>query len=308
MTPHAPHPITHLHRTIPLALAAVLLASPTTLPAQTPLLGADGKPLAFDAISIREDKFEPTPENPPKYGPTPDGYRLKGPPLTIVIRAAYLPTPGSDTLTFGPSQLSGIPPWLRQTQYDIDAKVSALDLPRWRDPAQQPAMMRAMLQALLADRFKLVVHRESKEIPIYELTVAKNGPKFKPSKLAPLSDIQQTNPHAANMVALDGAIVAPGPNPGQELIFGVTMPAFATFLSQLAGRPIHDKTGLTGRYDITYQAEPPPPDPGGPPPPPDDLATQMFSVLPQQLGLQLKSTKGSVESLVIDHIEPPSPN
>jgi uncharacterized protein (TIGR03435 family) len=154
-----------------------------------------------------------------------------------------------------------VPAWLNQVHYDIDAKVSEADLPRWRDPAQQPAM----LQAMLVDRFKLVVHREAKEAPIYEMTVAGSGPKFKPSSAATLAEVQQTHPNAGNAVALGGAIVSPGANPGEQMIFGATMPAFSTFLSTLVGRPIRDKTGLTGRYDITYQMDPPSQDSAGRP-------------------------------------------
>jgi uncharacterized protein (TIGR03435 family) len=285
--------------------AALLFAAPQAVlaqAAQPPILGADGKPLTFAVVSIREDKSEPTRENPPKMGSTPDGYRLYGPPLTMVIRAAFIPSQGGTP--FGPGQLTGVPAWLHSIQYDIDAKVSEADLPRWRDPAQQPAMLRAMLQAMLTDRFKLAVHREDKEVSVYELTVAENGPKFKPSAEAALTDIRQKHPDAANMIALNNAIVASGSNREQQLIFGVTMPSFATFLSGIVRRPVQDKTGLTGRYDITYRQPPPPPQEGAEPP---DLSSEIFSIV-DQLGLQLKSAKGSVETLVIDHIEPPSEN
>jgi len=117
-----------------------------------------------------------------------------------------------------------------------------------------------------------------------------------------LADIHQNHPNAANMVALGGAVVAPGVTPGQQLIFGVTMPAFCTFLSNLVGRPIQDKTGLTGRYDITYQMEPPQEGAA-----PSDLSSQIFTIV-QDLGLHLVGAKGQVETLVIDHIEPPSEN
>jgi uncharacterized protein (TIGR03435 family) len=281
---------------------ALLFAAPASVLAQAApasLLGADGKPLTFAVVSIREDKSEPTRENPPKMGPTPDGYRLYGPPLSMVIRAAFSPSQGAT-----PLDTTGVPAWLNSTHYVIDAKVSEADMPRWKDPAQQPAMLRAMLQAMLADRFKLIVHRESKEVSIYEMTLAKSGPKFKPSAETALADIRQNHPDAANMIALNNAIVATGANREQQLIYGVTMPDFANFLSRVVGRPVQDKTGITGRYDIAYRQPPPPPEEGAAP----DLSSEMFSVVEDQLGLQLKSAKGSVETLVIDHIEQPSEN
>ncbi|HET6217058.1 MAG TPA: TIGR03435 family protein [Acidobacteriaceae bacterium] len=141
-------------------------------------MGADGKPLAFDVVSIREDKSDPTPQNPVKNGPTPDGYRLKDMPLLAVIPVAYVPSQG--TFNFGPNQITGVPACVYSIRYDVDARVSEVDLPKWKDPTLQAAMLRAMLQAMFADRFKLAVHRETKEVPIYELTRGRKGPKFKP--------------------------------------------------------------------------------------------------------------------------------
>jgi uncharacterized protein (TIGR03435 family) len=181
-------------------------------------------------------------------------------------------------------------------------------MPKWKDPALQPAMLRAMLQAMLADRFKLAIHRENKVIPIYELTVGRKSPKFKPSEATTLAEIRQKHRDAVTLRS--GTIVVRGPNPGQQTLFGVTMPDLGTFLSTLAGRPIHDKTGLTGKYDITYQIElPPPPQEGsGTAVPPDFFSSQIFSIVQDQLGLKLNAAKGLVESLVIDHVERPSAN
>jgi uncharacterized protein (TIGR03435 family) len=264
--------------------------------------------MTFDVVSIREDKSVPTPEHPPQYGPTPDGYRLKGLPLILAILAAYIPSGGDDSVVFKFDQIAGIPTWLPQTRYDIEAKVSEADLPRWKDPTEQPAMLRAMLQAMLADRFKLAVHRETRVVPIYEMTVGRTGPKFKPSEATALADIRLKHPDAFTLVG--GTIVATGPNPGQQRLFGVTMPGLCSFLSNMAGRPVHDKTGLTGKYDITYQVELPPPaqEGGGTVPSPDFSTSQIFFVVEDQLGLKLRPEKGPVESLVIDHVERPSEN
>jgi uncharacterized protein (TIGR03435 family) len=302
-------------RGISLAMAAgVLLAGPVAVLAQAatsaeaaPPVGADGKPLAFDVVSIREENSENAPQNPVQNGPTPDGFRLKDAPLLAVIQTAYLPSEGG--LTFRPNQITGVPAWaFHLIHYDIDARVSEADMPRWKDPALQPAMLRAMLQAMLADRFKLAIRRENKVIPIYELSVGRKGPKFKPSEATTLAEMRQKHPNVATLRS--GTFVVAGPNPVQQTLFGVTMRDLGTFLSVLAGRPIQDKTGLTGKYDITYQIELslPPQEGSGTTVPQDFFSSQIFSIVQDQLGLKLNAAKGLVESLVIDHVERPSEN
>jgi bla regulator protein blaR1 len=305
---------TRFGRGISLAMAAgILFAGPVAVLAQAvtssaaaPPVGADGKPLTFDVVSVREDKSEPTQQNPMQNSPTADGYRLKGLPLMAVIQRAYIPSEGA--LTFRPYQITGLPAAFYSIRYDIDAKVSEADLPKWNDPTLQPAMLRAMLQGMLADRFKVAVHRETKEAPIYELTVGRKSPKFKPSEATAPADIRRKHPNALTLRS--GTIVAYGPNPGQQTLFGVTMPDLGTFLSTLAGRPIHDKTGLTGKYDITYELELPPPEQegAGMAISPDFFSSQIFSIVQDQVGLRLRAAKGLVESLVIDHVERPSAN
>jgi bla regulator protein blaR1 len=295
----------------PTQIHAQATASPsaTAAPAAAtaPLVGADGKALTFDVVSIREDQFLPNPQNRPAFGPTPDGYHLKNLNVLVAVLAAYVPSQGDDTGFFNPNQIIGIPDWLPQIRYDIDARVSEADLPKWQTPALQPAMLRAMLQAMLADRFKLAVHREFSEKPIYSLTVAKNGPKFEPASSVALSEIQQKHP-GANAI-FGGAAVAPGASPGQIMLFGATMQALCALLSNMAGRPIFDNTGLTGKYDISFQIELPAlPQEGGGMAGPPSTGTSIFTMLPEQLGLKVEPGKGAVETLVIDHIERPSAN
>jgi uncharacterized protein (TIGR03435 family) len=290
-----------------LAWPVVILAQgATSSPAASPVR-TEGKALTFEVVSVREDRSEPTPQNPLQNGPIADGYRLKGLPLIAVIQTAYVPSEGG--LTFRPNQITGLPAWaLSSIRYDIEAKVSEADLPQWNDPALRSAMLRAMLQTMLADRFNLTLHRETKEVPIYELTLSKKSPKFKQSEAIALADIRQKH---SNVVTLrSGTIVATGPNPGQQTLFGVTMQDLGTFLSTLAGRPIHDKTGLTGKYDITYELELPPPAQEGASiaAPADFFSSQIFSIVRDQLGLRLRAAKGLVESLVIDRVERPSEN
>ena len=207
---------------------------------------------------------------------------------------------------YGPNQIVGMPERLSAIRYDIEARVSEPDVAQWNDPALQPSMLRTMLQAMLADRFQLAVHRDRKVVPVYEMRVGGRRPKFEPSEGASLSTVQQKHPNARPIRG--GAIVASGPNPGEQWLFNATMPILGEFLSTMAGRPIQDQTGLTGKYDLNWQLELPSSSQTGPATPPEFFSSQIFDVVRDQLGLKLKPAMGSMESLVIDHVEPPSAN
>ena len=270
------------------------------------------KPLTFEVVSIHEDKsgagFDDV-----AIGVTPDGFRARNVPLLSLLQGAYLPSQGS--MTFRLKQIVGLPTWATfEIRYDVDARVSEADMPAWKDPALQPEMLRSMLQAMLADRFALAAHRETKVVPVYNLVAGNRVPKLTPYNGATLAEIQQKHPGAH---PLNGdAFFAPGPNPGQQSFFGVTVSQLGTLLSNLAGRPVLDATGLKGRYDVTYQIElppsPPPAADGSIPPPPspdaDFFRSQISTIVEGQLGLKLKPGTAPVESLVIDHVEQLSKN
>jgi uncharacterized protein (TIGR03435 family) len=267
-------------------------------PAPTP-----AKPMAFDVVSIRQNLAGPGP-GLPQFGPTADGYRAANSPMILLIETAYLPTTGATTFTR--AQVSGLPDWASQDNFAIDAKVSEEELPDWHNPDKRPAMLRAMLQALLVDRCKLVVHREVKEVPVYSLVVGKNGPKFKP-----------TNPdetHEGVKLAF-GGILSPNPKGIGMTLYAAPMTSLAAIMSSLGrmgtGRPIEDKTGLTGLYDIVltqrgsiYVDQGSPQDASAASDPSGNSAAAMA----EALGLKLESTKAPVETLVIDRMEKPSEN
>lgn len=295
------------------AAAATLFANPSNVlaqnassPAPGPSVTAQVKPLTFEVVSIHQEKPTAGPPSPVQIESTPDGYRMTGAPLMTLLQIAFIPSQGG--YHYGPNQIVGLPENLGPLRYDIKARVSPADLPQWNDPALQPAALRAMLQAMLADRFKFRFHRDTKVVPVYEMTIGKRGPKFKSSAGATLSAIRLMHPDAHMLRG--GATVASGPNPGQQWLFGVTMPVLGEFLSTMAGRPIYDKTGLAGQYDLTWQLELPqsPADGTGAVRAPDFFSSQIQYVLQDQLGLKLAPAMGSMESLVIDHVEPPSEN
>jgi uncharacterized protein (TIGR03435 family) len=288
------------------ALGVGLVCGGMAMAQAAPAPATATKPMAFDVISIREDPAALTQrrDGPPQFGPTADGYRMVGGSLLLPIITAYIPQTGA--AAFMPDQIKGIPSWLEQEPYDIDARVSEEDMAEWQKPASQKTMLPAMLQSLLEDRFKLAVHREIKAEPVYLLTVGKGGPKFKES--------DPTVEHPDGVKLPWGGVLVQ--SKGAPTLYGTSMASLATLLGSLggqgAGRQIQDKTGLTGRYDITLK----PPDMGSPPPSPGDAGgavlasdpNSMLFTLVESLGLKLESGKQPVETLVIDHIEKPSAN
>jgi len=167
-----------------------------------------------------------------------------------------------------------------------------------------------MLRSLLEDRFRLKLHRETKESPVYALVPAKGGPKVKLSAdQASSSDVNGPSPAGAA-----------GPNhgafrfgPGSMIGNAVTLALFAKFLSQRLDRVVIDKTNLSGRFDIQLQWAPDigenPLDLGGHTIPlADSSRPSIFAPVQEQLGLRLESAKDPVEVLVIDYVEQPTAN
>jgi uncharacterized protein (TIGR03435 family) len=205
-------------------------------------------------------------------------------------------------------QLTGAPAWVSSERYDIEAKA-----------AGNPSLgeVDKMVQALLEDRLQFKFHRETKELPIYALVVAKAG-KLHPAEgeCGPRPDGLLPVPEAGKLpTALCGGFFAfPGHLSGQK----VSITQLLDPLSRFTGRNVIDKTNLTGKYDIDLQYTPDlgqfPSIPGGTPPgipslpPIDPNGPSLFTALQEQLGLKLESQKAPVELIVIDSIERPSEN
>jgi len=204
-------------------------------------------------------------------------------------------------------ELSGGPPWLGTARYDIEAKGQI-------DPGsheQAGLQVMKMLQALLADRFQLRIHRETKQMPIYALLVAKNGPKL-PASRAVCFDPTAVIPPPPTLPGQSPARPCGGFNNSSNQMSGasVGMSRFAANLSRFTGRTVVDKTGLKGTYDISLRWTPTEGQawlPTGPLPP-DDSQPSIFTAVQEQLGLKLEPQRGPVEVLVIDRAEKPSEN
>ena len=203
--------------------------------------------------------------------------------LKLLIAAAY---------DLNPRTISGGPAWITSDHYDILAVT-----PGEIRPNHDEQM--SMLRGLLADRFKLTFHREQKVFSIYELQVAKNGPKLKASAAGPD----------------DPAVVGPGVVYPQERIVlpgrNATMGNLVSLLQRaILDRPVVDKTGLSGRYDFDLEWAPDETQFGGELPPPSGAATSppLFEAIQQELGLRLEATRGPVAALVVDRAERPTAN
>jgi uncharacterized protein (TIGR03435 family) len=213
-------------------------------------------------------------------------------------------------------QISGGPSWIESARWDISATANH---------KPKPDEMPLMIQSLLADRFQLKVHHETKELPIYALVLAnkdgKLGPQLKESK-------------EGSCAAFDPSKPPPPPEPGKLPVIGcggmfmgfdrlsataVEIDQLTRILSRTLGRTVTDKTGLAGKFDIQLQYTPDqaqlqlmaPPGglpPGMPAPQFDPNGPSIFTALQEQLGLKLESQKGPVDILVIDHVERPSEN
>lgn len=244
----------------------------------------------FEVVSVKPD---PPGQTGWMIGSTPDGYRAFGATMWMLVREAYG--------VFEDGRISGAPSWFMSDKFSIEAKVAEQDEAAFKklDYNQR----REMLQSILADRFKLSVHWEAREMPIYALRVAKNGPKLHES--AP-------DPDAPGRAKGMGGLVKRG-SP-HLIVEGGTLSALALNLSRATGRTVIDKTGLTGRYDyhLDWTREtslnPLPGAAGFSTPPPDSDAPSIFTAVQEQLGLKLDSQKGPVEVLVVDHAEKPSRN
>jgi uncharacterized protein (TIGR03435 family) len=236
-------------------------------------------------------------------------------PLIILIRSAY---------RLQDSQLIGAPDWIETTRYDITAKAEG-DLPP-PDPTGPPSTRMQMLQSLLEDRFKLKVHREVREQPIYALVAGQSSGRL--GRNLTRSGVDCQAPADANR---RGGSPTPPFKPGERPQCGMhmgfgqitagarPMTLLASALSQVVQRSVVDRTGLAGAFDFDVRWTPdtlPRRPPGTPADQPfrmngveiDPNGPSIFTALQEQLGLKLESTRGPVEVLVIDHIERPTPD
>ncbi|MBS1855384.1 MAG: TIGR03435 family protein [Acidobacteria bacterium] len=264
---------------------------------------AQDAPPAFEVASIKQAAPQPQGRMMVRMGGDAGRVDYASVSLKDVLARAY------NVKRF---QITG-PSWLDSERYDITAKV-----PDGVNPDKIPVM----LQALLAERFKMQVHRETKEQSVYALIVGKSGPKLTKSEI-------ETNPNAKPPIGPDGR---PMPRGGRGMMMmqiggpsgtaqmkatAITMGTFSDMLSNMLDRPVVDQTGILGNYDLTLDVSMedmagmrkiavPPPGAGGPgmehAPAEGGSAASIFTSI-QSLGLKLDPRKAPVEYLVVDRAE-----
>ena len=278
-------------------LAAAVAASVLAAAAQTPAPPADAK---FEVASIKRNK---------NGGPVAGLRRLPGGrfeatniQLSTLISFAY---------QLQPFELDGGPSWLNDDRWDIFAKIDGDPPPVI--PGTVDTISTAT-RALLADRFKLALRRETREIQVYQLVRASAGQLGKglrPSTVDCLA-IQRAGDEAAK-----GGPPAPNPNTPERLVCGMRisvgriqfggrpMTMLTDALTAITQRRVVDRTGLTGFWEFDISFNPPAPPPGREAPPPDPDTASLFPVLQEQLGLKLESARLPMPVMVVDRVEPP---
>jgi uncharacterized protein (TIGR03435 family) len=248
-----------------------------TAPASLKPMPADANP-GFEVATIK-------PTRPETQGRL---YTIKGRQLMTINTTA------SNLIGFAyglhPRQIVSGPEWIEKDAYDVTGTPDVDGTPNQRQ-------MRAMIQKLLTDRFKLTFHRDKQELPAYALTVGRNGPKLTKSA---------GDPNGLPSLLFRGLGLLPAQN--------ASMAEFASVMqSAVLDRPVVDRTGITGKYDFTLNWTP---DDSQfrsmgarvPPAPENTTVPGLFTAIEEQLGLRLESTRAPIEVLVIDRVEKPTPD
>jgi uncharacterized protein (TIGR03435 family) len=275
----------------------VLAVSILLVAAGYALFGQSGAHPSFQAASIKRNTFnwsEPT--HHAMGGGYQPGGRLHLANLSLVglIQFAYADHDSAHWLPLPPSQVAGGPAWTRTDGYDIDAKPEGTTDPRH---------MWLMLQTLLADRFKLALHRERRELPVYDLEPAKGGPNLPAPKDVVCVSFPPGTPPRHVPGKVDCGYVSFSLESTAVRLEGskIRMADLAGRLAMMLGRPVLDRTGFRGEFDLRLKFTP-----EGARFPSDRNLPNIFAALEEQLGLKLVPAKGPVDVLVIDHAERPA--
>jgi uncharacterized protein (TIGR03435 family) len=244
------------------------------------------KALTFDVISVKPNHSG---EERESIGINRDGFTATNIQLHDLLKFAFQLQEDQELL--------GEPKWTTSDRWDIEGRVAAEDIDALAKMNFHDRL--GMFQTILTERFGLQVHHEKRALGVYELVVAKGGPKMTPSK-----------PRVEDSSVVPGDPGVLNPSHGREFGRGTMMEFLAEDLSDVLGRRVVDRTGLAGRYDFDLTWTP------------DDSAAatagaaasgaaqgpSLFTAVQEQLGLKLEPVKAPIDVVVIDHLEKPAQN
>jgi uncharacterized protein (TIGR03435 family) len=278
------------------------------------LAAQDAKPPAFEVASVKPNKSVDG-----RRGGVIQPGRFVRTNVTLrqLIQMAY------SQQAFDRREIAGGPSWIDSDRFDIEAKfedglagnLGRLYLP---DGKGSPGLAYLMVRTLLTERFKLVVHSETRELPVFALLMAREdgrpGSQLQRSTVdcdAVLAEMAKTGKPTAPPNPVKGPPCSMGGGPGRLMGNALTMPQIANGLSPYVNRVVRDRTEMAGNFDVDLAWRPAPGEYGGSGPfdhndPPGAEATSIFTALQEQLGLRLESTTGPVDVLVIDRAERPT--
>ena len=253
--------------------------------------GAQSAIPVYDAVTIKPDKSG---SGNTMINTKGDTYQASNITLKMLLVQAYGIRSGL---------ITGLPPWAESAHFDVNAKILDYDAETMKNLT--PTQRHAMVAALLVERFHVKVHTEVKTLPVYELVVAKDGPKITPREPAPAVDPDHPAAPPQPGTPGRGGMNTHSTNGAMDLTANaVKLENLVLTLSNQLDRNVIDKTGLTGEYDLhmKWTLE------NAPQPLADDAPPTLFTAIQEQLGLKLQPGKGPVDTLIVDHVEQPTEN
>jgi uncharacterized protein (TIGR03435 family) len=307
-----------------LVAATLFVASTTTAKSQT------AKPLAFEVASVKANSAGTDPRQlmqTMSLQYLPGGrFAARGVPVPVLIFEAYGVAPGPGRrIDLSPEFAKSMDRTLEAQPYDIDAVAEKGAIPANASPSVQRDAIRLMLQTLLAERFKVRIRHETKEVPVYAMVVGKNGSKLQKSAIEETRCTVTSNDKPQFIRLFNSPdptachSFAGGPRPGLRGD-AVDMSDLAAMAERFSDRPVVDHTGLSGLYKIAIpgwelagpESREQSPRAAGSETTVDkalgDPGRATFSDVLQSLGLRLESTKASVDMFVVEHFEKPVQN
>lgn len=267
------------------ALCATIAGGSASAQESVSVPGAAAKVLAYDVVSIKPNKSG---SGSTHIGSHDDSFSAENISVKQMLVRAY------DVKQY---LISGVTGWANTERFDIKAKVIDMDAEALKKLTSEQHDV--MLQRLLAERFQLKVHLQTEVLPIYEMVVAKGGPKI--TAVAPPGPDPDADKNKEFKGMGRGSLSV---NNTVLTAHDVPLASLANTLSVRLSRTVVDKTGLTGNFDLSLVWSP------------DDAATSasdsmapsLFTALQEQLGLRLQPAKGPVQTLIVDHVEMPAEN